>query len=118
MTSVPESPPGIVQLKDRSTDEIEITADITRPCILLISDTYSTGWHIVPVGDKAVQKYEVIPADYTLRAIPLAPGTHHFILEYLPTAYVAGKWVTCVALIVWALAALRLWGKPRKTRRE
>ncbi|HET6250597.1 MAG TPA: hypothetical protein VFE47_23115 [Tepidisphaeraceae bacterium] len=105
-----------VTVKDISTDQIEITASVNHPCILLLSDTYSAGWRVVPLQTTSQQKYEVLSGDYTLRAIPLRAGSHHFILEYLPTAYVAGKWVTLVSLLAWIAAGVWLIraAKPQK----
>ena len=116
-------PPGRVDVKDLpgETDEIEVTADIQRPCILLISDNYSAGWHTLPLpGMRAKPDYEVLPADHTLRGIPLLPGSHHFILEYRPMAYVVGKWVTIVSLVLWIGAGIMLsgWFKKKPAAQE
>jgi hypothetical protein len=96
------TPAGTVSLKDLSTDEIEVTADVARPCVLLMSDTYSKGWRVEPIGKSPPQPaYEVIPADHAMRAIPLASGKHHFTLEYRPMMYVTGKWVTIFSFVAW-----------------
>jgi hypothetical protein len=104
------SEPGVVQLSDLSTDAIEITADVSRNCILLISDNYSAGWHARSLDGAPAQKdYEVVRADYTLRGIPLTPGKHHLLLEYKPTAYIVGKYVTMISLLGYILAAFYFW---------
>lgn len=115
---LPAGPPGSVQIRQdpdaqvEDTDRIEIEATIVRPCILLITDNYSTGWRVRPLGDAPQGRYDIVPADYILRGIPLRPGKHHFLLEYRPAAYVIGKWITIVAVIAWLAAGVMLRRKP------
>jgi len=40
----------------------------------------------------------VMPANYCLRAIPLAAGHHRLVLEYLPRAFVIGRMMSLVAV--------------------
>jgi hypothetical protein len=91
-------------------DEMEITATLTEPAVLLITDAYSKGWQTRELNDNP-QAYQVIPANYALRAIPLAAGEHHLLLEYRPAGFVWGRIVTCIALIgyanAWTWLALR-----------
>ncbi|HWE02886.1 MAG TPA: hypothetical protein VG326_10805 [Tepidisphaeraceae bacterium] len=106
---------GTFDLKDRTTDEIEITADVRRASILLISDNYSSGWRVGSLDEHPVQSnYQVVRADYVLRGIPLMPGRHHLLLRYMPTGYVAGKIVTLVSLLIYIGLGLSPWipGSP------
>lgn len=97
---------GQVDLADRSTDQIEVHASLSHPAILLITDTYSTGWHIRPLEAPAPQHYQVLPADHAFRGVPLAAGQHHFLLEYRPTAWIVGKWISIAALATYVLLGL------------
>jgi hypothetical protein len=92
---------GKVEWTDLSTDEIEIKARTTRSSLLLITDNYSPGWKVKSLAGSDQSKYCVMPADYFLRAIPLIAGTHHFILEYRPMAFEAGKWVSILSCILY-----------------
>lgn len=103
-----------VELIDQSTDQIEVKATVAHPSILLITDTYSTGWHIRPLEDHSPQEYEVLPADHAFRGIPLAAGEHHFLLDYRPIAWVIGKWISIVAITVYAI--LGAWTLTRPGR--
>ena len=50
---------------------------------------------------------QMIVADinnYTLRAIPLAAGKHHLLVEYAPPAYTFGKWCSILAGCARAIA--------------
>jgi hypothetical protein len=39
-----------------------------------------------------------MPANYCLRAIPLAAGRHFFLVKYLPWGFVVGKWVSLLSV--------------------
>ena len=78
-------------------------ADLPHPAILLITDAYSNGWRAQPLEGSAQHAYQVLPANYTLQAVPLSAGHHHLQLEYLPAAYQKGKWISLVSLLAFAL---------------
>ncbi|HLE16886.1 MAG TPA: hypothetical protein VI728_01230, partial [Syntrophales bacterium] len=42
-------------------------------------------------------KYEIMPANYTMMAIPLAAGEHLLRVEYRPLPFVIGAWVSAIA---------------------
>lgn len=119
----PESPPvdgsggspGDVRLTDVSTDEVLIEAEVARPSILVITDAYSAGWRAVALPGSAQSVYSVMPANYVLRAVPLAAGNHRFRLEYAPRGFRVGRWVTLGALLGYA-AALAAWWRGRRRR--
>jgi hypothetical protein len=90
--------PGIVKASQRDTDTIEVDATLQRPAILLVTTNYSTGWRIRPI-ESAQSAYQIIPADWTLIGIPLAPGRHRLVLEYSPFAFRIGRWVSIFALL-------------------
>jgi len=98
--------PAAARLIDRTTDRLTIEADLPAPAILLITDSYSRGWHARPLPGSAQTRYRVQPANYCLQAVGLSAGRHRFILEYRPTAFVVGKWVSIIALagylLLWA----------------
>ena len=43
-----------------------------------------------------------MPANFILRAVPLAAGRHRLRIEYSPKAFRVGKWVSIVSLIIYA----------------
>lgn len=95
------TPPGQVELIDKTTDTLEIKADLQRPAILLITDAYSRGWQARPLGASPQKSYEVLPADHALRAVPLAAGVHHFMLEYRPSSVPIGLAVSGITSLAW-----------------
>ncbi len=112
-----ESDPGIVskpgnlesriKWEDLSTDEIRIDAQVSQPSVLVVADNYSHGWKAVPLDTSAQRGYSVMPAYGFLRAIPLEAGEHHILLEYRPTAFVIGKWISIFAWL--SLAVFLFW---------
>ncbi len=89
---------GEVSFLEVSTDELEITAELGRPAILLVTDSYSKGWRVRPLEAGPQSHYQVLPADLALMAVPLAAGRHHFVLEYAPPAFRFGAIVSAAAL--------------------
>jgi hypothetical protein len=96
--------PGTVQLLRSETDSLTISAKLDRPSLLLITDTYSRYWRAISELNGDQKKYVVMPADYTLMAVPLAAGKHLIRLEYAPSGYLIGRWVSLFALAIYIFA--------------
>lgn len=103
---------GTVKLIDSSTDYLTIEADVPQPAILLITDTYSKEWRAAALKGSSQNKYTVMPANYVLQSIPLAKGHHLIRLEYLPTAYIIGKWISILSLLVYIISIVVYVRKP------
>jgi xanthosine utilization system XapX-like protein len=96
------APGGWARAAVLSTDALEIEAEAPRPALLLVGDSYSRGWRAVPLPGSSQAGYEVMPADWVIRAIPLAAGRHRLRLEYAPAGFRIGKWVSLVSLVLFA----------------
>lgn len=99
-----------VILLDSSSQWLDIKATTNKNCILLVTDVYAKGWKVLPYPDSSQKQYEVMPADYIVRGIPLSPGFHHFRLEYAPDAFYRGRNISIAALIAYLLAWCALLG--------
>jgi hypothetical protein len=78
-----------------------------------VTDNYSRLWRATPLAPGPQEKYDVLPADWVLRAIPLAAGRHHIRLRYEPRGVLLGFTVTGVTLL--ALLGATLWSRsPRR----
>ena len=100
--------PGTVRITGQTTDSMELQADVKSPAILLITNNYSKGWRVVPTEPSPPQQeYQMMPANGTLQAIPLAAGRHQLRVEYAPLAFRIGAWVSGISLIAY-LAAIAL----------
>lgn len=101
---VPGGPTGTANVIAETSDSLTIEATLPHAAVLLVTDTYCSGWEarsLLPAGSGGQTRYDVLPADYCFRAIPLSAGFHRFLLEYRPRAFVIGKWTTVVALCIY-----------------
>jgi hypothetical protein len=105
---------GYSAIIDSSTDHITIKATLQNPAILLITDTYSTGWHAKALPGSVQNTYNILPANYTLMAIPLSAGEHLFRVEYLPLSFRIGKWISLVSLTIYFALLFIFWPKLRQ----
>jgi hypothetical protein len=106
---------GTVALLDSSANQLTVEADLPHPAVLLITDAYSNGWRARPLEGSAQRAYEVLPANYVLRAVPLSQGHHHILIEYAPIGFRVGRWITAVALSGFVIAMV-FYG--RRNRRQ
>jgi hypothetical protein len=98
---------GTARIVNSSTDYLTIEAELSSPEILLVTDAYCKGWRAKPLPGSVQQQYEVMPANYILRAIPLSKGHHIFRLEYAPAGFRIGKWISIISLFIYF--ALLFW---------
>jgi hypothetical protein len=89
---------GTVWIVNSSTDHLTVEADLPSPAILLITDGYSEGWRAVALPGSVQQEYRLLPANYVLRAVPLAAGKHRLRIEYSPAAFRIGAYVSILSL--------------------
>jgi hypothetical protein len=104
--------PGTVRAVEKSADQLEIDADLSSPALLLVSDPYSRDWRAVPLAGSVQQSYRILPADYILRAVPLAAGRHHLLMEYAPPSFPRGVIVSALAWLGWLAALVRFRPRP------
>jgi hypothetical protein len=101
----PATEKGAVHLLASSTDSLEIEADVAAPCLLLITDAYSGGWRALARPGSAQARYQILPANYCLRAISLQAGRHLLRVEYSPLGFRIGRVVSLVSLALFFLLA-------------
>jgi len=82
---------------DTASDNFTIKANLAMPAMLLITDNYSRGWRVLSLNPSLQLQYEIMPANYTLMAIPLAAGEHLLRIEYRPLPFIIGVWVAAIA---------------------
>jgi hypothetical protein len=105
----PNENPGAAKIVASSTDWLTIEADVGQPSILLITDVYTPAWRAVPLPGSVQSKYEVLPANYILRAVPLAAGHHRLRVEYAPHEFAIGTWISIVASFLFFGAVVCCW---------
>jgi hypothetical protein len=98
---------GMVKLISEQPDELVVEADTDKPVLLLITDLYDHNWRAEALPGSVQTSYQLLPADYILRAVPLAAGHHRLRIVYAPAAFPIGvgisamAWLTWIGLFVW-----------------
>lgn len=98
---------GSAQITAATTDSLTIEANVEHPSILLITDSYARSWRALSLPGSSQAHYHLQPANYILRAVPLAAGHHLLSVEYRPVAFTIGKWVSLVSVVAFAGVAIR-----------
>ena len=68
--------------------DLEVMADVDA--LLLVTDSYSRDWRASPLPGNAQLSYDLLPANYAMRAVPLIAGRHRIRLEYRPANLSSG----------------------------
>jgi hypothetical protein len=105
---------GAAKLISDLPDELIVEADISKPTLLLITDLYDHDWRIKAFPDSAQQSYHLMPANYILRAVPLAAGHHHLQIVYAPPTLAIGIGISAAAWALWM--SLLVWDWRRELR--
>ncbi|MCS7064257.1 MAG: YfhO family protein [Methylacidiphilales bacterium] len=102
----PNVPPSTVEILNRSPGKYHIRVEAHNPALLVISTNYSKGWRAYGLPDSAQYHYTPIPANYTFLSLPINPGSHNIILEYISPGWNLGIWISTSALILLLTAIL------------
>jgi hypothetical protein len=97
--------PGTARVVAENPDSLTIEAEAAGPSLLLITDPYSRDWRAVSLPGSAQASYQLLPADYILRAVPLAAGRHRLRIEYAPPSFRLGLAISALAGLGWLGAA-------------
>lgn len=100
----------------QGTDWLDIEAEVASPSVLLVTDAWSPAWRARALEGSSASQYEVMPANYALRAVPLGAGRHRLRLEYAPASWPAGLAVSALAWAAWIAAVLLLYRRERNRR--
>jgi hypothetical protein len=108
----PGAGPGRVRILSQSADRLTIEADAASPSLLLITDAYSRDWRARALPGSSQDSYEILPADYVVRATPLAAGHHRIEYDYEPRGLAAGFGLSAAAWLAGAGLWLRCRSRP------
>jgi len=100
----------------QGTDWLEIEAEVASPSLLLVTDAWSPAWRARALEGSSASAYEVMPANYALRAVALGAGRHRLRMEYAPAEFRAGVAVSAAAWLALVCGALVLWRRARRER--
>jgi hypothetical protein len=93
--------PGRARILREGSDFMEIEADLEQPSVLLVTDAWTPAWRAVPLEAGDARRYELMPANYILRAVALDRGRHRLRLEYAPGEFRLGAAISILALAAW-----------------
>jgi len=108
---------GRARIVREGTDFMEVDAEVASPSILLVTDAWARGWRAAPLEGSSQKSYQLMPANYALRAVALDRGKHRLRLEYAPLAFHLGAIVSVMAWAAWVAAAVLLWRRERRLAR-
>ncbi len=103
------------RLVSYAAEEIVVTAEITRPCLLVFSELYyPRGWKAFVDGEET----SIYRTNYAFRSVYLEPGKHTVVMAYRAEGLWSGLVITMLsALVIALLLALPLrGGKRRETK--
>jgi hypothetical protein len=101
------------EIMEESTDHLVIHAKVEEPALMVLTDAYHPFWRAEAMTGSAQSAYEVMPADYVLRAIPLERGEHRIRLEYWIPGWGAAAALSIVSLMSF-LGSLLFWWLQKK----
>ncbi|QDU14631.1 Bacterial membrane protein YfhO [Gimesia maris] len=99
---------SVATISHATPSQLTIEASLTSPGYLVMSDIYYPGW----TARTGSQDLPVLPADYSLRAIPLPAGEHQIELSYIPPGFQIGRIISITALVLLLIQLLGAFRKP------
>jgi len=105
---------GEAVITDSGTDFLDIQADAARPVVLVVTDSYSRNWQALALPGSSQSRYTVMPADYTLRGIPLGAGHHAIHLQYYAPGWRIAESITFAAFIACAVLQITILRDSRQ----
>ncbi len=103
--------PGRVVSYAYDGNEIRVTVEATRPCLLVHSENWFPYWRATSGGGRELP---ILRANGTIRAIPLEAGAQEIELRYRSDPYERGKWITGATVLLGALVIV--WPRRRSAR--
>jgi hypothetical protein len=108
----PEMAGAPVSITKREPGRMLITADVTRPSVLVLSEVSFPGWRARIDGHEV----ELLRVDYLLRGVGLVQGTHTIEFFYWPRSLTRGAAVSAATALF--LLGLVIWGRSRRKEEE
>ncbi len=101
-----------VSIVKRKPDRMEISTEVNRPFLLVMSEVTFPGWRAKIDGREA----ELLRINYLLRGLALAPGKHTVEVFYWPRSMIIGAWISLAGAVF--LMVLVIWERSRETRNK
>jgi hypothetical protein len=94
------------EIKEYRPNRVAVRVHLDAPGYLVLTDIWYSGW-TCSVNGEPVPLYR---ANYLFRAISLPAGDHEVVFSFLPQSYRKGRLITCLTLMLVAVAMLLALG--------
>ena len=96
-------------------DVVEVETTAPAAGLLVLADTYASGWHATVDGNAA----PIVPTNHLFRGVPVPAGTHRVRFTYRPWTVPVGQLLSLVgvallAALSWRSRSARAGGRERK----
>lgn len=95
-------------------NRLHITATAASAALLVVSDAYTSDWHVTVDGVPAT----LYRANYMLRGVWLSSGTHELVFTYRPRAFLIGGAISGATLATLGVYAATIYLRPQRLRRR
>jgi hypothetical protein len=102
------------EIIERLPGHYRIKVETVNPCLLILGTNYSKGWRAKGLPDSSQYTYTTLPANHTLLAIPINPGFHNIIVNYIAPGWNLGLWISSFVFLL-IITLWILWGTARLT---
>jgi len=102
-TTIQDAWLGTAEITIYAPERLEVEARVTARSVLVLTDSYYQGWSAWVDGNLT----ELLPTNYVVRGLLLAPGRHSVVYQYRCPGFLPGLALAAVALV--ACAAVALW---------
>src|SRR5262249_26389207 len=82
--------PRLLEITSYEPNRIELSANLTKPAFVVLSEIYYPGWRATVDGKDVA----LVRADSVLRAIPVREGQHRIEFEYKPGSLMWGSLIS------------------------
>ena len=106
-------PAGTASLAGYRRERVRVRADVTRPGVVVLTDTDFPGWKASVDGHPA----RLERVDYLLRGVPVGPGRHTVEFRYEPASWRAG-WILSGLTLAGLLVAVAVGARAARRRRR
>lgn len=102
-------PKASVRILKATVNSYDLEVMVDTEALLLVTDSYSRDWRAAPLPGNAQLAYDLLPANYAMRAVPLIAGHHRIRLEYRPAGLLSGALLSGLGLLGASLYFCHPW---------
>ncbi|MGI9319892.1 MAG: YfhO family protein [Thiogranum sp.] len=104
-----------VQIKRYTPNEVELSVDVEKPALLVLTDAFFPGWEAYVDGNKV----DIFRANSFFRAVEVGPDSQAVVFRYRPYSFYLGLTITLLSLglpLLWIIGRRFKPGAGRSPR--